>query len=1063
MAEGIELGTAYVQIVPSLRGAGKSIERQLSGVDAKGMGEKLGGGLGEGVSKGFGSKGMPDVERTFSGSLAKMGQAAQDLGGRLSSVGGSLTAGVTLPLAGAAAGVGAFALKTASSAETAQMGFETMLGSAEAAESMMADLAEFARTTPFELAGLQQSAKQLMAYGFAAEDVIPMLRNVGDATAALGTGQEGINQVTRALGQMQAKGKVSAEEMLQLTEAGIPAWEFLAEAIGTDTAGAMDAVSRGAVDATTGVKALTDGMGREFGGLMEKQAKTIPGIMSNIADSIQQPLMALKDTAAYDDLADALSEVAEAAGPFVESLMPHMENGLRAVAGVVKGAADALERFSSMSYRDQEALLKLAAAAAAAGPALKLVGSGLSLAGGAAKGAAKLIDVGESAMAKMSAAAKGAVPTLKGLAAGTEGAGLMAKAAAGGMKLLKASLPIAALGLAVTATGHVVGKLKEQKEHTDLVNAATESMASMNERAKGSVDAMGDALAGMATDGEGALRSLADLNGQYVDTMSELGVQSAELDRHVAVIRELAGQSGLTASEQQRLKDAVEGYNTITGESVEVTDAASGALSVSTEEIEKNAAAWEKNARAQAMQELAADYLKENIDSTMQLDSATAELKRRQDALNEAQADGRGFFEIEKCRRAVEEQQQEVNDLGAAVRESGSKYEELSGMAVAAMADVDQALRGALDDLPASMQAKGTDIALKLSEGISSGKVLAGDAASFMTDGVMAVVQGMPGQMRDKGLEAAYALAGAVSSGSLTAQQAATVLTAAVSGEVSKLPPELQPYGEQAAAMLGNGLSLQQQLALGGGAALKDAAKLGASGLPTDFEAIGSGGQAALSAALSGGAANVSGAAASLDQSARGGVSGLAAAMQGAGSGSAAGMAGGMRSGEGGVEASAKTLADAASAMGDGDSWSWGNEMGNNFANGISGAVKAVSDAAAGIAGAVADFLHFTEPDKGPLVGINDSGYEMAQNYAHAMMRGRGLVSRASRSLAEAARFDGGWDAAPAASPAPAAARASDPAGGDMAGVREVLLEILRAMPEPMSPREFRRAVVACG
>lgn len=1064
MAGGIELGTAYVQIVPSLRGASKSIERQLSGIDSARMGERLGGGLGEGVSRGFGSTGVPEVERTLSGSLAKMGQAAQDLGGRLSDAGGALTAGFTLPLGAAAVGAGAFALKAATSAETVEMGFETMLGSAEAAQAMMADLADFARTTPFELSGLQEAAKRLMAYGFAAEDVIPMLENVGDATAALGTGQEGINQVTRALGQMQAKGKVSAEEMLQLTEAGIPAWEFLAESIGTDTAGAMDAVTRGAVDATTGIKALTDGMGREFGGLMEEQAKTIPGIMSNIADSIQQPLMALKDSSAYDALADALSEVADAAGPFVKSLMPHMESGLRAVAKVVDLAAGALERFTSMSYKDQQSLIKLAGAAAAAGPALKVLGGSLKLAGGAAKGAAKLLDVGGVAASKMGAAAKGAVSKLKGLASGAEGAGAMAKVAAGGMKLLKASLPIAALGLAVTAIGRVVGKLKEQREHAELVSAATESMASMNERAKGSVDAMGAALSGMATDGEGALRSLADLNAEYVDTMSEMGVQSAELDRHVAVIQELAGQSNLTASEQQKLKQAVEGYNSITGESVEVTDAARGALSQTTDEIAKNADAWKENARAQAMQELAAKYLKENIENTMQLDSATAELKRRQDELNSAQADGKGFFEIEKCRRAVEEQQQEVKDLGEAVRESGSKYEELSGMAVAATADVDRALRGALDDLPPAMQAKGADIALKLSEGIKGGKVPASDAASFMSDGVMAVVEGMPGQMQAKGLEAAYALAGAVSSGSITAQQAASVLRAAVSGEVSNLPPELQPYGEQAAAALGNGMSLQQQLAASGGTALKDAAKAGASPITADMEAMGTGAQQSLAAALKGGAGNVGGAAASLDQSARGGVSGLKSAMQGAGSGSAQGMAGGMRSGEGGVRASAQTLSDAASAMGNGDAWSWGNEMGNNFASGISGAFQTVSNAAASIAGAVADFLHFTEPDKGPLVGINDSGYEMAQNYAHAMMRGRGLVARASESLAGAARFD--------VEPAPAGARgratgpegASGRAGGTGYGdVREILLDILHAMPEPMTPREFRRAVASCG
>lgn len=1071
MAGGIELGTAYVQIVPSLRGASKSIEGQLAGIDTRRAGEKLGGGLGDSLGDAFGRSGVPKFKRTFSSALADMGGAAQRLGGQLSGIGGKLTAGFTVPLGAAAVGAGSFAMRTASSAETVEMGFETMLGSAEAARDMMGDLADFAARTPFELDGLQQSAKQMMAYGFAAEDVIPMLRSVGDATSALGSGQEGINQVTRALGQMKAKGKVSAEEMLQLTEVGIPAWEFLAEAIGTDTAGAMDAVSEGAVDASTGISALTQGMDREFGGLMEKQAKTIPGIMSNIAGSIKQPLMALKDTSAYGELADALSEVADAAGPFVKSLMPHLEKGLESVAKVVDGAADALEGFTRMSYRDQDAVIKLAAAAASAGPVLKVMGSGLTLVGTAAKGAARAMDLGKSAAAKMGAAAKGAVPLIKGLATGTEGAGAMARLAAGGMSLLKGALPIAALGLAATAIGSVVGKLKEQKEHSDLVSAATESMASMSDRAAGAVEGMGAALGGAATDAQGALQSVADLNAEYVDTMSELGSKSAELDTYVRTIEELGGKSGLTASEQQRLKSAVEGYNSITGQSVEVTDAANGALSQSKDEILKNAAAWRENAKAQAYQELATKYLKEQIDASMQLESATAELKRRQDELDAARSSGAGYFELKRLTEAVDEQQREVDDLSTSVRESGRKYGEMTGMATASMADLDSALKGALTDLPPIMQAKGTDIAVKLSEGISAGKVTADQAAEFLGSGVMAGVQALPPQMQQAGMDAALSLAGAVAAGQVSVDQAAAVLNAAATGAVSSLPENLRALGDEAARTLGSGLSLQEALVAGAGDTLRSAADAASAPLVGNMQATGTeagaslastlaatSGQswasgdalrasalsgaapvtgqlgatganagASLAGALSGNAGAVRGAGSTLSASAQGGVAGLTSALNSTGYGAAAGMAGGMRGGAGNVSGAAGQLSAAASHMADGNSGGWGRELGNNFAAGIRSAWGTVANAAKSIAGAVADFLHFTEPDKGPLVGINDSGYEMAQNYAAAMMRGRGLVARASNSLADAARFEGGGTVDVRASGASARAVATQP------------------------------------
>jgi phage tail tape-measure protein len=100
--------------------------------------------------------------------------------------------------------------------EQAEIGFTTMLGSAEAARKQLGDLASFAEKTPFEFPDTITGARRLMALGFAAKDVIPMLTAVGDATAALGGNADMLDRLTMALGQMRTKGKVSAEEMMQL-------------------------------------------------------------------------------------------------------------------------------------------------------------------------------------------------------------------------------------------------------------------------------------------------------------------------------------------------------------------------------------------------------------------------------------------------------------------------------------------------------------------------------------------------------------------------------------------------------------------------------------------------------------------------------------------------------------------------------------------------------------------------------------------------------------------------------------------------------------------------------
>ena len=86
-----------------------------------------------------------------------------------------------------------------------------------------------------------------------------------------------------------------------------------------------------------------------------------------------------------------------------------------------------------------------------------------------------------------------------------------------------------------------------------------------------------------------------------------------------------------------------------------------------------------------------------------------------------------------------------------------------------------------------------------------------------------------------------------------------------------------------------------------------------------------------------------------------------------------------------------------------GNTYSWGSELGRNFANGISAAIGWVRSAASAIANAARSFLHFTEPDEGPLVGFNDWGYEMGQNYATAMEKSVPLIKRARDEMANAA------------------------------------------------------------
>lgn len=211
----------------------------------------------------------------------------QKLGGNAIEISENMIAGVA-GLSAALAGLGAVAVRSAAQMEQTEKAFTTLLKSADLAKDFLAELERFAAATPFELPGLLNASKRLLAFGFSAQQVIPILTAIGDSAAALGMGEEGISRLTTAIGQIQAKAKVSAEEMNQINETGIPAWQLLADTIGTTVPQAMDMASKGMIGGATGVQAILTGMNKQFGGMMAEQSQTLNGMMSNIQDSIGQ-------------------------------------------------------------------------------------------------------------------------------------------------------------------------------------------------------------------------------------------------------------------------------------------------------------------------------------------------------------------------------------------------------------------------------------------------------------------------------------------------------------------------------------------------------------------------------------------------------------------------------------------------------------------------------------------------------------------------------------------------------------------------------------------------------
>lgn len=191
-------------------------------------------------------------------------------------------AGATIVAALTAGGIAA--IKMAADYEQTEKAFTNMLKSADMAKAFLTELQSFANKTPFEFADLTTASKRLLAFGFQAKEIIPLMTSIGDAASGLGAGTEGMNRIITALSQIKAKGKASTEELLQLSEVGIASFEALAQKLNVSVPQVMKLVTKGAVDANTAIKAVTDYMSKNFGGMMESQSTSLSGMFSTLKD-----------------------------------------------------------------------------------------------------------------------------------------------------------------------------------------------------------------------------------------------------------------------------------------------------------------------------------------------------------------------------------------------------------------------------------------------------------------------------------------------------------------------------------------------------------------------------------------------------------------------------------------------------------------------------------------------------------------------------------------------------------------------------------------------------------
>lgn len=221
--------------------------------------------------------------------MARMAASQRRISEFASSVRGvALAAGAAIGglvgIYGATQGMGK-AIGEAANMEKLEVAFSTLIGNSRLAKETLAELVAFADSTPFELNQLAPAAKQLLAYGFAAKDLVPTLTMLGDVASGLDVP---LGELVEVFGKNIAQSRLFTQDLNQFQSRGIPIVEALAKTMGKSETAVRDMTTAGKVGSADLLRAFQSltGPGGRFGGMMAEQSKTFSGVLSTLKDKI---------------------------------------------------------------------------------------------------------------------------------------------------------------------------------------------------------------------------------------------------------------------------------------------------------------------------------------------------------------------------------------------------------------------------------------------------------------------------------------------------------------------------------------------------------------------------------------------------------------------------------------------------------------------------------------------------------------------------------------------------------------------------------------------------------
>lgn len=827
----------------------------------------------------------------------------------------------------------------------------------ESAAEGLGHLSNIMHLTSDDMVSFGDSLVRLGNNGASTEtDIMEVATRIGSMASIVGMSTPDVLALASSIAstgqKSEAAGTAIANTMSDIETAVANGGDSLQAFAETANMSAEDFADTWNSDPTAALKAFIEGLNQieqgggsadaalsELGITGTRQKQAIMGLMQTIG-GLNDNLAMSND--AWNGVADQWGAVGDAANEAkakneglsgsldrINNVAKNMSSELGgAVAPIISDLADKAADLGKAFGETDDGFKR---GVASAGLFAAALGPGLTVTTGMFKGLGKLTDrlkSGKNAWDNMTSGVKAAATVLGVAEDSTEAVKLATEGLTTAQKLSAAATNVGsmaltglkgvAIGVAVAGIALLVSKLMEAKQEQELMADATESAADIIADAEGSVRGVGDSLEDASGDANSFLQGMKDLVDQTRDSFTEVATSSAQLDGYLSTISELGNRGlPLTAAQQERLKDAVKGYNDITGESLEVTDQQTGKLSQNTDEVTKNAQAWKDKARAEAYSQSATEYYKKEAEASLKLSQAQEDLAAANKKVSDAQkavqkASGNiNSPEYQKAASALLEATTAAKDAETTVKKysdaEDTAAENADYLAIKSAilgSTLDQSIKDQLTSLPQEMQETGYNIASNLSQGITDGKVSVDDAMNFISSSTD-ILADLPASQQETGSAIAQQLAAGISSGNVSVQDASSLLSQLVNLNLSGLGDLGQTYGSNLAQQLATAVSNGTMDVDTASSFMQEAASAPASELPGIYQKYGVEMPAGMASMIK---ANADKPAKEAKKMADGAKDAASADTESKGKDFASGFASGISKGVGGVLAAAKSM-----------------------------------------------------------------------------------------------------------------------------------------------------------